>query len=465
MTAMAMASSLQDFIVAALKEDQRIDGRRPFDSRRLNIKFSREDGAAEVQLGQTHVMCVVSCQLVKPFPDRPNEGSLAVFTEFSPMADPTFEAGRQSESAVELGRVIDRGLRESRAVDTESLCVLAGKAVWSLRVDICILDNGGNLIDAASVAALAALLSFRRPECSTEDGGGQEVVIHPPEMREPLPLIIHHLPIAVTFAFFGDGEFVVMDPSYREELVMKGRLTVTMNVHGDICAVQKGGGVGVSSSEIMRCLRIASTKVADITLLLKKAAEAHETERAQRKIKRHKNVHATEGMKVDIGGSLKKDTEMRDAMLERAVKPKIEMLDDEDSSSDDSDDDSDNEEEVTEPSVLERTLKQKVEKPASSGHPIDSLFQGGVSKWDEDTKPSAATSTRMLPARNSEVNTAGALLNQVSATVADLQTPLHIGKVGVKSSYVDRGNKPRGLLDAVKKNKKRKKGNNKKQKP
>lgn len=64
-----------------------------------------------MQLGQTLVMCVVSCQLVQPFPDRPNEGSLSVFTEFSPMADPGFETGRQGESAVELGRVIDRGLR------------------------------------------------------------------------------------------------------------------------------------------------------------------------------------------------------------------------------------------------------------------------------------------------------------------------------------------------------------------
>jgi exosome complex RNA-binding protein Rrp42 (RNase PH superfamily) len=34
-------------------------------------------------------------------------------------------------------------LRESRAVDMESLCVVAGKQVWSVRVDLHILDNGG----------------------------------------------------------------------------------------------------------------------------------------------------------------------------------------------------------------------------------------------------------------------------------------------------------------------------------
>ena len=73
--------------------------------------LSREDGVAEVQLGQTHIMCVVSCVLVQPYPDRHNEGILAVYTEFSPMADPTFEVGQLAEGAVELGQIIDRGLR------------------------------------------------------------------------------------------------------------------------------------------------------------------------------------------------------------------------------------------------------------------------------------------------------------------------------------------------------------------
>lgn len=56
-------------------------------------------------------MGFVTSQLVQPYRDRPNEGTLAIFTEFSPMADPSFEVGRPGESAVELGRIVDRGLR------------------------------------------------------------------------------------------------------------------------------------------------------------------------------------------------------------------------------------------------------------------------------------------------------------------------------------------------------------------
>ncbi|XP_010519765.1 PREDICTED: exosome complex component RRP45A-like isoform X2 [Tarenaya hassleriana] len=231
-------------------------------------------------------MGLVTAQLVQPYKDRPNEGSLSIFTEFSPMADPSFEPGRPSESAVELGRIIDRGLRESRAVDTESLCVLSGKLAWAVRIDLHILDNGGNLVDAANIAALAALLTFRRPECTLGGENGQEVIIHEPEEREPLPLIIHHLPIAFTFGFFSEGNILVMDPTYIEEAVMGGRMTVTVNANGDICAIQKPGE-GVSQSVILHCLRLASSRAAATTKTIKDAVEAYNRERALQKVKRH----------------------------------------------------------------------------------------------------------------------------------------------------------------------------------
>eukprot|EP01018_Ginkgo_biloba_P018278 Gb_25376 [translate_table: standard] len=391
-----LTSNEKKFIEEALRLGQRVDGRRPFDSRRLFIKFAREDGAAEVQLGQTHVMGIVTAQVMQPYRDRPNEGTLSVFTEFSPMADPTFEAGRPGEFAVELGRIIDRGLRESRAVDTESLCILAGKAVWALRIDLHVLDNGGNLVDAANVAALAALLSFRRLECSMGGQDGQEITIHPPEIREPLPLIIHHLPIAVTFAFFGDGDIVVLDPIFKEEAVMGGRMTVTMNTHGDVCAVQKGGGVGVSQSEIMRCFRVASMKAADITAKLKDAVEAHATERAQRKIKRHPSQATSAINETDI--------KMRDATLntmhglpdktmeiQKILFNKGKDISDSDIEEDESEDDD--------------GIPSHVEDTRSKPETI-SLFKGGPSKWDPYSKGILAPRTMAMspPPFGSEVS-------------------------------------------------------------
>lgn len=284
----------KNFIQTCLLSDLRVDGRRSFDYRRITIKFGREDGSSEVQLGQTHVMGFVTSQLVQPYRDRPNEGTLAIYTEFSPMADPSFESGRPGESAVEVGRIIDRGLRESRAVDTESLCVVAGKLVWSIRIDLHIIDNGGNLVDAANIAALAALSTFRRPECTLGGEDGQEVIVHLPEEREPIPLIIHHLPVAVTFGFIGKENTVVIDPTHYEETVMGGRMTATLNTNGDVCAIQKAGGEGVMQSVVMQCLRIASVKAGDITTKIKNAVESYNTERALRKIKRHTSSAAVD---------------------------------------------------------------------------------------------------------------------------------------------------------------------------
>ncbi|XP_068648526.1 exosome complex component RRP45A-like isoform X3 [Aristolochia californica] len=214
--------------------------------------------------------------------------------------DPSFEPGRPGEFAVELGRIIDRGLRESRAVDTESLCVLPGKLVWAIRVDLHILDNGGNLVDAANVAALAALSTFRRPECTLGGEDGQEIVVHPPEVKDPLPLIIHHLPIAVTFAFFDNGNILVVDPTYKEEAIMGGKMTVTMNSNGDVCAIQKAGGEGVLQSVIMQCLRISAVKAADITTKIKNAVEAYNTGRALSKVKRHSTLVGVDVVGPDI---------------------------------------------------------------------------------------------------------------------------------------------------------------------
>ncbi|KAM7280922.1 hypothetical protein ACFE04_008056 [Oxalis oulophora] len=288
-----MTLNEKKFIESALLSGLRIDGRNPFEYRKLTIKFGRDDASSEVQLGQTHVMAFVTAQLLQPYKERPNEGSLAIFTEFSPMADPSFEPGRPGESAVELGRIIDRGLRESRAVDTESLCVLAGKLVWAIRVDLHILDNGGNLVDAANIAALTALMTFRRPDCTLGGEDGQQVTLHPPEVRDPLPLIVHHLPIAVTYAFFSNDSTLVVDPTHKEEYVMAGKMTVTVNANGDICAIQKPGGQGVLQSVVLQCLRLAHNTAEDITKKIKDAVEAYSTERALRKIKWHPNYTAS----------------------------------------------------------------------------------------------------------------------------------------------------------------------------
>ena len=55
------------------------------------------------------VLAVVTAEIVEPRADRPAEGLLNFFTELSPMAAPDIRPGRQSDKAVEIGRVLERG--------------------------------------------------------------------------------------------------------------------------------------------------------------------------------------------------------------------------------------------------------------------------------------------------------------------------------------------------------------------
>lgn len=80
----------------------------------------------------------------------------------------------RSEEEVLISRIIEKALRRSRAIDTEGLCIVAGEKVWQIRVDLLFLDHDGNLVDCASIAAITALLHFRRPDVTVL---GEDVTI------------------------------------------------------------------------------------------------------------------------------------------------------------------------------------------------------------------------------------------------------------------------------------------------
>ncbi|KAM9030456.1 exosome complex component RRP45 isoform 2-T2 [Ara ararauna] len=258
------------FLLRAIEEGKRLDGRQCYDYRNVSISFGTEYGCCIVELGKTRILAQVSCELVPPKPSRPTEGILFVNLELSPMAAPGLEPGRQSDLLVKLNRQIERCLRNSRCIDTESLCIVAGQKVWQIRLDMHLLNHDGNIIDAASVAGIVALCHFRRPDVSVQ---GEEVTVYTPEERDPVPLSIHHMPICVSFAFFQQGTYLLVDPSEREERVMDGLLVIAMNKHQEICTIDSSGGIVLVKNQVLRCSKITAVKVAEITELIQKALE------------------------------------------------------------------------------------------------------------------------------------------------------------------------------------------------
>ena len=252
-------------ITEILASGKRTDGRGLTEYREIQIEsgvIERAEGSARVRLGKTEIIVGVKLGTGTPFSDVPNKGVLTVNAELVPLASPSFEPGPPGEKAVELARVVDRGIRESKAIDLEKLCVESGKLVFVVFVDIYVLNHDGNLIDASTMAALAALINTKMFKFEVVDG---EIVKKPG--YNPLPIVDY--PISVTFSKI--GEKIVLDAGMDEEEVMDARLTMTMDKDGNICAMQKGGGSGYfTKEEIFDAVKIALEKTAELRKLVVK---------------------------------------------------------------------------------------------------------------------------------------------------------------------------------------------------
>lgn len=246
-----------------VKKGERVDGRDLTETREIEIEegiIENAEGSARLRLGETEVMVGIKIEVGTPYPDTPNEGVLTVNAELVPLASPEFESGPPGKEAVELARVVDRGIRESKAFDFEKLCIKPGKKVFVVFVDIYVLNHDGNLIDASALAAITALLNTKMFKYEVEDG---EVKIKPGYT----PLSVRRHPIPVTVAKINDE--IIVDPSLEEEEVMDTRLTITLDDDDNICAIQKGLSGYWKPKEVLEALEIIKKKVEEIRKKLK----------------------------------------------------------------------------------------------------------------------------------------------------------------------------------------------------
>lgn len=272
-----MSNCERDFLLEGLWEGKRLDGRRWMDCRQLDISFGTDWGSCQVTIGKTRVLAQVSSQVTEPRIARPNEGILIVNVELSPMAAPKFEGGRPSEEGVEINRTLERCLKESKCLDLESLCIISDEKVWTVRLDLHVLNHEGSLADCCSVAGLAALAHFRRPDVTLQ---GDLVTVHPINERDPVPLAVHHHPVATTFAMFqmpdSTETLTVCEPSRLEEEVMMGKMVIGVNAYREICTLHLAGQVLVDKGMVNRLAGIAAEKAKKTVEKIKQALAEEE---------------------------------------------------------------------------------------------------------------------------------------------------------------------------------------------
>ena len=241
-----------------ISSGHRMDNRELLQYRDLVIKkkpLEKAEGSAEVWLGKTHVMIGVKASVGTPFDDTPDAGVMMVGAEFTPIAHPTWEPGPPPRDAIELARVVDRGLRSAKILDMKKLCIVKGKKVYIVFVDLYVLNYDGNLIDACSAGAIAALESAEIPVYKETKG---EVI----DSGKRMKLKLRRKPFAVTLVKIVND--FILDPSEDEAEVMDARLTITIDEKGNVTTMQKRGEIGFTMDEIKKCINIASEKAPEI---------------------------------------------------------------------------------------------------------------------------------------------------------------------------------------------------------
>ncbi|KAK0922513.1 3'-5'-exoribonuclease [Friedmanniomyces endolithicus] len=267
------------FVLSALRENLRLDSRALDQYRPISLKFSSDPdvyGQTDVRMGKTRVICNVSCEVITPYSDRKFDGVFNINCELSPLIGAGVEIGRPDQAELLLSRLLEKSIRRSNALDTESLCIIAGQKCFHVRADLHVLDHDGSILDACCLALVAALQHFRRPDYEVH---GEQVTVFDVREREPVKLTLQHQPFCVTTSYYDAGTIMVQDATLLEEQCREGEIVVSMNRHGEVCQIAKYGGVPVDALSVLSVVKQSWEKVKMMDSVVREALSKDERER------------------------------------------------------------------------------------------------------------------------------------------------------------------------------------------
>ncbi len=250
-----MSNIVRDHLLEVLDKGFRFDNRKFDQYREITVEYGisskSAEGSARVKIGKTEVVAGVKTELGTPYADNPDQGTIMVNMELLPLSSPEFESGPPSIESIEIARVVDRAIREGKALNFKKLCIKEGEQMWMILIDIYPINDDGNLFDAAALAALAALKDAKFPKVVNDKISYKEGF-----SNTKLPL--EKLPLSCTI--YKVGNHFLVDPNSDEEKGIDARLTVGVLENGELCSLQKGGDTGLTPEDIDTMVEIAIKK-------------------------------------------------------------------------------------------------------------------------------------------------------------------------------------------------------------
>ncbi len=262
------------YLTDLLEKGQRMDNRGFWDGRPIQVipnVIKKAEGSAMVKWGDTVVLAGVKSQVGAPFPDTPNTAVITVNVELSPISSPVHESGPPGPAAVELARVVDRGIRESKVIPMEDpkLCVIPGKMVWILFVDIYIIDDGGNLIDASALAAMVALANTRLSKIEVDEETEEIEILDETELLPRNGSV-------TSLTYVKINKFILYDPNLIEDRGKTARFSLAIDNEGNVCSMQKGESGTFTEDEIYEIIDKSSIHVKELFEIIESRAQIDE---------------------------------------------------------------------------------------------------------------------------------------------------------------------------------------------
>eukprot|EP00924_Labyrinthula_sp_SR-Ha-C_P005084 snap_masked-scaffold_1-processed-gene-20.37-mRNA-1 protein AED:1.00 eAED:1.00 QI:0/-1/0/0/-1/1/1/0/269 len=234
----------------------RVDGRHGLQERKVTYKVDEVDlsehsmsSRCEVNFGETKIVAYATGEIVQPKENRTSEGSVHINI-------PEYWNNSQNISASQISRVLELSIRETGCVDLELLCIKASEAVWKIVVDINILIDDGNIVDASHFACLAALKGLKLSQILVED---DELKVQNFDAKEGVALAFNHFPILVSLGFLELEEKVeyILDPTNGEEQYIQGKMYIVVNENKEICTIQKIAYPEISEKDLNKYCDLA----------------------------------------------------------------------------------------------------------------------------------------------------------------------------------------------------------------
>ncbi|KAJ9475587.1 putative Exosome complex component RRP45 (putative) [Pseudozyma hubeiensis] len=278
-------SYLSRFLDASIREDGR--SLAAFRDATLTIgSISTADGSSFVRIGNTSCIAAIKAEVATPQLSRPCEGYLIPNVELPAVCSSKFKAGAPGEEAQVLTSRLLALLNSSNVLNREQLCIQEATAVWCLYLDISFICFDGNAMDAAVLAAVAALTNTKLPK-ATYDHDTEQVRCS--SSRQPLHL--GDIPFASSFSIF-ENQYLLSDPTAFESALSSSHVTIAISLDPSasskttkadpaVTFLQQSGRLSTSSSDrakgatdqqnLQLCIDRSSSRATQLVLLLRNA--------------------------------------------------------------------------------------------------------------------------------------------------------------------------------------------------